>query len=308
MATLKGQNVRILKYISGGQFSVYAKATSSTVTMTGNTEDASHKDIVGDAALPTIVSKSWQVQLESLEVLDMYGILSSILSREKLTIRFDETATSDNQTQQNAAYSRHGECYISDVVFNFNNRENSTKSLTLMGTGALSKDITAPVTDEITPSTSFTKGQFVRLFLGSDNTALPDSVIAYARQLAFHVSVQLENASTKDTEGGDWQIQEPVGYSYDITSSALVRSGDSISATVAGKTLANIEDIYETSTPVRFIIANTAGLNNRTMQSQIVKGSVVITNLQLTAANRQSAEYQTTLNGFGDYELGNPPI
>lgn len=306
MTTLKGQNVRILKYISGGQFSVYAKATSCTVTMTGNTEDASHKDIVGKAALPTIVSKSWQVQLESLEVLDMYGILSSILNSEKLTIRFDETATSDNQTQQNAAYSRHGECYISDAVFNFNDRENSTKSITLMGTSALGKDTTAPVTDEITPSTAFTKGQFVRLFLGSDNTALPDSVIAYAKQLAFHVSVQMEVATTKDTPD-DWQIQEPVGYSYDITSSALVRSGDSITSTVAGKTLADIEDIYEASAPVRFIIANTAGPNNRTIQSQLVKGSVVITNLQLTAVNRQSAEYQTTLNGFGDYELGNPP-
>ena len=306
MATLKGQNVRILKYTSGGHFAVYAKATSCTVTMTGNTEDASHKDIVGNAALPTIVSKSWQVQLESLEVTDMYGILSSILNSEKLTIRFDETATSNNQTQQNAAYSRHGECYISDVTFNFNDRENSTKSLTLMGTGALGKDTTAPTTDDITPSTAFTKGQFVRLFLGSDNTAVPDSVIAYARQMAFHVSVQMEQATTKDTTG-DWQIQEPVGYSYDITSSALVRSGDSITSTVAGKTLADIEDIYEASAPVRFIIANTVGPNNRIIQSQIVKGSVVITNLQLTAANRQSAEYQTTLNGFGDYELGNPP-
>ena len=306
MSTLKGQNVRILKYTSGGHFSVYAKATSCTVTMTGNTEDATHKDIVGNAALPTIVSKNWQVQLESLEVLDMYSILSSILNREKLTIRFDETATSDNQTQQNAAYSRHGDCYISDAVFNFNDRESSTKSITLMGTSALGKDTTAPATDEITPSTAFTKGQFVRLFLGSDNTAQPDSVIAYARQLAFHVSVQMEQATTKDTTD-DWQIQEPVGYSYDITSSALVRSGDSITSTVAGKTLADIEDIYETSAPVRFIIANTVGANNRTIQSQIVKGSVVITNLQLTAANRQSAEYQTTLNGFGDYELGNPP-
>lgn len=306
MATLKGQNVRILKYTSGGHFAVYAKSTSCTVTMTGNTEDVSHKDIVGNAALPTIVSKSWQAQLESLEVTDIYGILSSILNGEKLTIRFDETATSDNQTQQNAAYSRHGDCYISDVTFNFNDRENSTKSLTLMGTGALSKDTTAPTTDEITPSTAFTKGQFVRLFLGSDNTTMPNSVIAYARQLAFHVSVQMEVATTKDTTG-DWQIQEPVGYSYDITSSALVRSGESITSTVAGKTLADIEDIYEASVPVRFIIGNTGGPNNRQMLNPIVKGSVVVTNLQLTAANRQSAEYQTTLNGFGDYELGNPP-
>lgn len=306
MATLKGQNVRIYKYASGGKLSVYAKSTSCTVTLTGNTEDATNKDIVSNAAMPVITSKSWQMQLESLEVMDMYSILRSILNKEPLNVRFDEASSTDNQTQLNAGLSRTGVAYISDVTFNFNDRENSTKSITLIGTGVLDKNTETPQTELITPSTAYTKGQFVRIFLGSDNTAKPTTVIAYARQLAFHISVQIENATTKDTTD-DWIVNEPVGYSFDITSSALIRSGESITSTVAGKTLADIEDIYEASTPVRFLIGNVAGINNRTIFNEIVKGSVVVTNLQLTAANRQSAEYQTTLNGFGDYELGYPP-
>ena len=301
---LKGQNLRIYEYDSQGQYKVIAQASSCTATLTGNTEDASHKDIVGNATMNSVVSKGWQVQVESLNVLDMVSLLTQIKSRSKFQIEFDEASTTDNQTELKAAFARRGDAYISDITFAFNNRENSTKSITFMGTGALSKvPSQTPGTQVISVSTSLTKGQFVRLFLGNDASATPSKVIGSAAQLQFHISVAMENATTKDTEG-DWIINEPMDLSYDITSNALVRGGDNITSGVEAQDLANIEDIFEASTPVKFEIANVSGANQRTKGSVLVSGLVTITQLTINAANRQNATYDTTLTNYGDYTVG----
>lgn len=301
---LKGQNFRIYQYDSQGQYKVIAQATSCTATQTGNAENASHKDIVGNATMNSVVSKGWQVQVESLNVLDMASLLTQIKSRSKFQIEFDEASTTDNQTELKAAFARRGDAYISDITFAFNNRENSTKSITFMGTGALSKvPSQTPGTQVIPVSTSLTKGQFVRLFLGNDASATPSKVIGSAVQLQFHISVTMENATTKDTEG-DWIINEPMDLSYDITSNALVRGDDNITSGVEAQDLASIEDIFEASTPVKFEIANVSGANQRTKGSVLVSGLVVITQLAINAANRQNATYDTTLTNYGDYTVG----
>ena len=154
----------------------------------------------------------------------------------------------------------------------------------------------------VTVDGAYTKGQFVRLFLGSDNTAVPAKIVAAAKSLSLHVSMSLEDATTKDTTG-DWQVQEPTALSYDISSNALVRSGDTITSAVQGQDFASIEEIYESSTPVRFQIANTSGANNRTKGTIICSGSVVITQLTLNAPNRQNATYDTQLSGYGVYTV-----
>ncbi len=96
-------------------------------------------------------------------------------------------------------------------------------------------------------------------------------------------------------------MQEPTGISFDITSDALVKSGDTITSTAQGQDFATIESIYEASTPVRFQIANTSGANNRTKGAVICSGSVVVTQLTLNAPNRQNATFQTQLTGYGPY-------
>jgi hypothetical protein len=149
---------------------------------------------------------------------------------------------------------------------------------------------------------AYTKGQFVRLFLGSDNSAVPSRILAACKSLSMHISLSLENATTKDTTG-DWQIQEPTALSYDISSNALVRSGDTITSAVQGQDFASIEEIYEASVPVRFQIANVSGANNRTKGAIICSGSVVVTQLTLNAPNRQNATYATQLTGYGIYTV-----
>ena len=302
MTTLKGQNIRILTQ-DGTKFKVVGKSTNCTVTLTGNTDDGSTKDDVALASKPEITSKSWSVSVESLDVTDAGALLTAIKNMTPFTLIWDETSTADNQTAQAAAYARKGQAYLNDVTFTWNDRENSTKQLQFTGSGALEKVSTAPKMELVTVDGAYTKGQFVRLFLGSDNTATPAKILAACKSLSMHISLSLEDATTKDTTG-DWQVQEPTSLSYDISSNALVRSGDTITSTVLGQDLASVEDIYEASAPVKFQIANVSGANNRTKGAVICSGSVVITQLTLNAQDRTNSSYSTTLSGYGMYSVG----
>lgn len=301
MATLKGQNFRLGK-LTNGDFSVYSMATNCTVTLGTNTEDANTKDDVSAASKPEVLSKNWSVQVESLDVTDMASILTTIKNMESFDIMFDEVSTTDNQNPLAAAFSRTGKVYINDATFAFNDRENSTKNVQMTGTGELSTLSGSPDYTTVT-SPGYTKGQYVRLFLGSDNTTTPSKVIAAAKQLSLHISVTLEDATTKDTTG-DWQVQEPTGISWDISSNALMRSGETISSSVDGQDMAAVQSVYEAGTPVKFQIANTAGDNNRTKGTVIMSGSVIVSQLVMNAPNRQNATYDTTLSGYGDYTVG----
>jgi predicted secreted protein len=302
MGTLKGQNFRICIYDSTAEkYKVIGMATGCTVTLTNNTDDASHKDIVGAAPMPTVTSKSWQVSCDSLNVADAAAMLTAIKSMQPMTLMWDETSTTNNQTRAKATFARKGSAYLNDVTFNFNDRENSTKSLQFQGSGPL-QTVAASEATEVIPLGSYTKGQYVRLFLGSDNTAAPSTVIAAAKSLSLHVSLTLEDATTKDT-AGDWQIQEPTALSYDISTGALMRSGETITSQVGAKSLADIEAIYEAGTPVKWKIANVGGDNNRTASSTIVSGSVILTQLTLNGPNRQNADYTANLNGYGEYTV-----
>ena len=300
---LKGQNLRILVHnATAHTYDVVGMATSCTITLNTNTENASTKDDVGLAAKPVVTSKSWQVQVESLDVSNVGAMLTAIKSMSKFKLIWDETSTSDNRTAQGVAFSRTGEAYLNDCTFQFDDRTNSTKSLQFMGTGALSAWDKTGTTVAPAQALGYTKGQFVRLFLSDNNTDAPDSVIAAARTLSIHVSLNMESSTTKDTEG-DWDVQDPTELNYDISTSALVRSGDTITSEVEGKALSDIEDIYESSSPVKWLIANVSGDNQRTMGTVIASGSCIISQLSIQAAVKTAATYQATLTGYGAYTV-----
>lgn len=300
---LKGQNFRILTFDStASKFKCVGMATNCTVTLTNNTEDASTKDDVGMAAKPTMTSQGWSVSVESLDVSDAAAMLTAIKSLTPFTLMWDETSTSDNQTGEQANFARKGSAYLNDATFNFNDRENATKSLQFTGSGALETISSTPSYEAVSAS-AYTKGQFVRLFLSSDNTAAPAKVIAAAKSLSLHVSMTLEDATTKDTTG-NWQIQEPTGLSYDISTSALVRGNDTITSAVLAQDLASIESIYEAGTPVKWKICNVSGANQRTAGAVIASGSVLLTQLTMNGPNRQNATYDAQLTGYGAYTVG----
>lgn len=303
MATLKGQNFRILSYNStSSKWSVIGMATNCSVTLGTSTDESSTKDDVGMASKPEVVSKNWQVQVDSLDVSDVGAMLTAIKSLTKFKLMWDETSTTDNQTPESNSFCRQGDAYLSDATFTFDDRANSTKSLQFTGCSALSAGPTTPTITSVSAG-AYTKGQYVRLFLGSDNTATPAAVVAASKSLQVHVSLSLEDSTTKDTTG-DWTVQEPTGLSYDISTNALVRSGETITSGVTAQDVASLETIYEASTPVKFQIANVSGANNRTKGSVIMSGSVIISQLTLNGQNRQNATYDASLTGWGTYTVG----
>ena len=195
---LKGQNFRILVYdTTASKFKCVGMATSCSITQGTNTDDGGTKDDVGMAAKPVVVSQNWSVQVDSLNVSDAGAMLTAIKSLTPFTLLWDEVSTTDNQTPEEAAFARTGTAYLNDVTFQFNDRENASKSLQFTGSGPLSTVSTTPAFEAISAG-SYTKGQFVRLFLSSDNTAAPAAVIAAAKQLSIHVSMSLENSTTKE--------------------------------------------------------------------------------------------------------------
>lgn len=300
---LKGQNFRILLYdTTASKYKVVGMSTGCSVSLNSNTDDANTKDDVAMAAKPTVISKSWSVSVDSLNVADATSIMTAIKNLTLFSLMWDETSTTDNQTPEEEGYSRFGTAYLSDVTFNWNDRENSTKSLQFTGSGPLSTFTNSPAFDDIELGT-YTKGQNVRLFLSSDNTTTPSKVIAAAKQLSWHCSVGLENVTSKDTTG-DWQIQEPTSISWDVSTTALIRGGDTITSSVDAQALSNVEAIYEASNPVKCQIANVSGANQRTKGSVIVSGSVVISTLTLNGPNRQNADYTAQLSGYGTYTVG----
>lgn len=302
MATLRGQNFRICIFDSTAEkYKVIGMATGCTVTLTNNVEQARTKDDVGLAQKPQVVSKSWQVSCDSLNVADTAAMLAAIKAMQPMTLMFDETATSDNQTRAKAAFARKGQAYLSDATFQFDAGTNATKQLQFTGTGAL-ETVAASEATQVIPLGSYTKGQNVRLMLSSDNTAAPSAVIAAARTLSLHVSLTLESAKTKDTTG-DWDVQEPTELAYDISTGALVRSNETITSQVAGKELADIETIYQNGTPVKWQIANVGGDNNRSVGSVIVSGSLVVQQLTLNGPVGQVADYTAQMNGWGEYTV-----
>lgn len=296
---LKGQNFRLLYRTGTNDFKVFAKATSCTVNLTGNTENAEHKDVLGMASMPTIVSKAWSLSVDSLEVTDYDMLLSLTKDFVKITVEWDETSTTDNQTPQSEAFSRRGEAYINDMTLVFNDREISTKNLQMTGTGALQFVDPSEDYEVISVSNTFIKGESVRLFLGAPT---PNMVVAAAKQLSFHVSVSLESATTKDTTG-NWDVQEPTAVNFDISTSALVKSNETITSTVQGVKLNDFEDIFESAAPVPFQIARVSGANNRTKGDLMISGSVILTQLTVNGPNRANADYSAQMQGYGSFTI-----
>ena len=298
MATLKGQNFRILNF-DGDAMTVFGQSTNCVVTLTNNVESSTTKDDVGLADKPEVVSRAGSIQVEALNVGDAASFLERVKTFYVFDLIWDEVSTVDNQTATGATVSRRAKAICNDLTLTFNNRENAGKNVqfTLMEAPATAGNLPRQI---VLPEGSKTKGQFVRLFLGSDATATPGKVISSAQQLSLHVSVALESVSTKDTEG-NWDRQEPTGLTYDISTNALMRSDETITSGVDGQALADIETIHAAGLPVNWEIANVTGANQRTKTTTIVSGKALLTQLTMNAGNRQTADYTAQLNGYGDY-------
>ena len=297
----QGQNFRLLQQDPvTGKYRCFGMSTNASINQSSNTDDATTKDVLGMASMPTVTSKSAQISVETLTITNAVELLKAIASGVPFTLIWDEVSTVDNQTPVGAAFARTVKAFLNDVTLNLNDRENTATSLQFASASPIAKITSTPTYEMVTPGT-FIKGQFVRLFLSKNNTDTPANVVLAPKSLSLHVSLSLEDATTKDTEG-DWQVQEPTGLSYDISINALIKSGETITSSVPAVSLTDLQDIYEASEPVKWEIAHTSGANNRTKGEVICAGSAVLTALNISAQNRTVCKYDATFNGYGPYE------
>ena len=113
----------------------------------------------------------------------------------------------------------------------------------------------------------------------------------------FHISAELQDSSTKDSSG-DWQEQEVVGLSWDASCDALVTLTDNGSN---GELATDLMSVMINKTPVTLTFDQTAGTNNRTGQNATIKrsGSAYISDIQITAQNRQNSTFTVQFQGTG---------
>ena len=142
------------------------------------------------------------------------------------------------------------------------------------------------------------KGQYYRLLLAA--AANPTKVIAAAKTMAFHASLQTEESSTKDTTG-DTLEYEATGQSYDISGSGLVLT-PSDTLNTGANSLNDMEN-YVRNTLLYWKICLVNGTNNRTVVEEIASGTCKCTQLQIQSQTKQAVQYNYTLNGYGAFTV-----
>ena len=134
------------------------------------------------------------------------------------------------------------------------------------------------------------KGQNLRVMVDG-------KCIAMATSCTFHVAAQLEDSSTKDSEG-DWQEQDVVGLSWDASTESLVTLVDNGSN---GELPQDIMSLIINKTKVTLTFDQTAGTNNRVGQNAAIKrtGDAYVADVNITAANRQNSTLSVQFQGTG---------
>lgn len=134
------------------------------------------------------------------------------------------------------------------------------------------------------------KGQNLRVMVGG-------KCIAMATSCTFHIATQLEDSSTKDSEG-DWQEQDVVGLSWDAQTESLVTLDDNGSN---GELPQDLLSLMINKTKVTLTFDQTAGTNNRVGQNSVIKktGDAYITDMSVQAANRQNSTLSVQFTGTG---------
>lgn len=129
--------------------------------------------------------------------------------------------------------------------------------------------------------------------------------IGLATDLTLHLSATTEDSTTKDTTDttGQWTEFDVTGRSGDINFSALVAVLTGDTTDVNGKYLADFIDAVS-DTVVDWKIIFVSGNQNRTAGKTLCSGKGKLTNLQISAQNRQKATYSGTLNLFGPVTVG----
>ena len=121
--------------------------------------------------------------------------------------------------------------------------------------------------------------------------------IAMATDCTFHISAQVESASTKD-DANDFEVNEVTGLSWDAQTNSLVTLTDN---GVNGELPTDLMSLIINKTKVTLTFDQTAGTNNRVGQNSAIKrsGQAYLTDYSLSAQNRQNSTLSCQFTGTG---------
>jgi hypothetical protein len=118
-----------------------------------------------------------------------------------------------------------------------------------------------------------------------------------ATSCTFHISAQVESASTKD-DANDFEVNEVTGLSWDAQTESLVTLTDN---GVNGELPTDLMSLIINKTKVTLTFDQTAGTNNRVGQNSAIKrsGQAYLTDYSLSAQNRQNSTLSCQFTGTG---------
>ena len=133
------------------------------------------------------------------------------------------------------------------------------------------------------------KGQNLRILLGG-------KCVAFATSCTVHVSLNLEESSTKDSTN-NFTEQTPTGISWDMSCDALY----SVDADATGVNAISALDKVLAQTKVTVQFEQTTGDKNRVAVSggAVYSGYAWVNDISINAANRQNTSYTIQLTGDG---------
>ena len=133
------------------------------------------------------------------------------------------------------------------------------------------------------------KGQNLRILLGG-------KCVAFATSCTVHVSLNLEESSTKDSTN-NFTEQSPTGISWDMSCDALY----SVDADATGVNAISALDTVLAQQKVQVQFEQTQGEKNRVAVSggAVYSGYAWVNDISINAANRQNTSYTIQLTGDG---------
>lgn len=139
------------------------------------------------------------------------------------------------------------------------------------------------------------KGQNLRIMLAGPSEVTPTCVAA-ARSCSVHLSVEMGDMSTKDSES-DWAEQEPVGINWDAQVESLVIDDLETNAKHAERLV-----VGQTYTLLFSRTSNAAGGKNREGINSAVNlaGYAILNDLQIQSQNREAVVATAQFTGKGD--------
>jgi len=140
MATVKGQNLRVLVGSSTSNLKCIAAAQSCTLRVDAVAESTGSKDVANDWDTKEITRIDWEVTVEALVTLgtDSTGTqLANLTTGQTYTLRLSQTNGSQNRSQVANALQMTGKAILTDLSVTAQDNQESTFSAKFIGDGEL---------------------------------------------------------------------------------------------------------------------------------------------------------------------------